>query len=146
VTWSAAASTDGSDINAGGAGDDTIYAGGGNDIVVYTGTREQYQITQNGDGSFTIVDQVAGRDGTDRVWYAETFRFSDGDISAGDLLTNVDGGSGGDDFALYPLTIAAGLADTDGSERLSSIVIAGLPAGATLSLGSDSGLTLTATC
>ncbi|MBE0532069.1 MAG: tandem-95 repeat protein, partial [Rhodospirillales bacterium] len=144
VTWSTTGSGDGNDIIAGGGGDDTIYAGGGSDVVVYAGRREQYQITQNGDGSFTIVDTVAGRDGTDTVYNAETFRFSDGDVASGNLLSGTGGGSGGGyDATIYPLIIAAGLTDTDGSESLGSITISGMPAGVTLSVGADSGLTLT---
>ncbi|WP_316977296.1 tandem-95 repeat protein [Shumkonia mesophila] len=143
VTWSTTASTDGNDLLAGGAGDDVIYGGGGLDVAVYAGRREEYQITQNANGSFTIVDTVAGRDSTDTVYNVETFRFSDGDVAAGDLPSGVGGGVGGESSVIYPLTIAAGLTDTDGSETLGGITISGLPAGVTLSVGADSGLTLT---
>jgi len=50
-------------------------------------------------------------------------------------------GSGGDAI-VYPLNIVAGLTDIDGSETLGSITITGVPAGATLAVGTDSGLTL----
>ena len=46
--------------------------------------------------------------------------------------------SGTPDVAEYPINIVAGLADTDGSENL-SITIGGVPAGASLSAGSDNG-------
>ncbi|MEQ9170527.1 MAG: FecR domain-containing protein [Rhodospirillales bacterium] len=46
--------------------------------------------------------------------------------------------SGTPDVAEYPIDIVASLADTDGSENL-SITIGGVPAGASLSAGSDNG-------
>jgi Ca2+-binding RTX toxin-like protein len=39
----------------------------------------------------------------------------------------------------YPLAIQAAVADADGSETISSIVVGGLPAGATLTAGTDNG-------
>ncbi|MCG8509608.1 MAG: hypothetical protein MI741_10325, partial [Rhodospirillales bacterium] len=131
---------DGDDTVAGGAGDDTIYGGRGDDVAVYAGTRDQYQITQNQDGSFTITDTVAGRDGTDTVHDVETFRFSDGDVAAADLLSGEGGGEDGGGYTIeFPLDIAANLTDTDGSESLSDITISGVPDGASLSAGTDNG-------
>ena len=134
---------DGDDVVAGGAGDDTIYGGGGNDTAVFAGARDEYQITQNNNGSFTITDLVGGRDGTDTVYNVETFRFSDGDVSSGDLLSGVSGGGGDTGDVGYviefPLNIAAGLTDLDGSETLSDITISGVPEGASLSAGTDNG-------
>ena len=46
--------------------------------------------------------------------------------------------TGGEDTAI-PLDIAVDLADTDGSEAITSVVISGLPAGAILSAGADDG-------
>ncbi len=137
---------DGNDRITGGGGNDTIYGGGGTDTAVYSGTRSQYEITQNGDGSFTVKDLVNGRDGTDKVYDVENFRFADGNVTAANLRSGVGGdgtSEGTPDVTRYPLTIAAALTDTDGSERLGSITVSGLPAGATLSVGTDSGLTLT---
>ncbi|MHB1219760.1 MAG: beta strand repeat-containing protein, partial [Alphaproteobacteria bacterium] len=45
----------------------------------------------------------------------------------------------GDEDTAIPLSIAATLVDTDGSESISSIVISGVPAGAVLSAGTDNG-------
>jgi hypothetical protein len=57
--------------------DDTTFA-------VFVGTTVEYEISQNPDGSFTIVDMVDDRDGRRVVSEVETFRFADGtfDIAA----------------------------------------------------------------
>ena len=51
---------------------------------------------------------------------------------------SVSAASGDEDTAI-PLTIAPSLTDTDGSEVMSSVEIAGIPSGATLSIGTDDG-------
>ena len=134
---------DGNDIIAGGKGNDKIYGGGGNDVAVFAGTRDQYQITQNGDGSFKIRDLVVGRDGEDKVYDVETFRFADGDVSSSDLLSGGGGGVSTGSGIQYPLNIAAALTDTDGSESLSTIRIdmSTIPAGTIFSAGTLSGNT-----
>lgn len=73
-------SDDGDDKIAGGKGDDIIYGGGGYDTLVLEGNRNEYQITQNPDGSYTIVDTVPGRDGTDTAHDIENISFADGDV------------------------------------------------------------------
>ena len=50
----------GTNIFLGLAGDDTINGGPGMDAAVFSGTRLQYQITQNPNGSFRILDRRAG--------------------------------------------------------------------------------------
>ncbi|MGE0093268.1 MAG: Ig-like domain-containing protein [Alphaproteobacteria bacterium] len=45
----------------------------------------------------------------------------------------------GDEDSAIPLSIGAALSDTDGSESITSIVISGVPTGATLSAGTDNG-------
>jgi Ca2+-binding RTX toxin-like protein len=86
----------GDDTLAGGAGDDTLTGGDGNDTitggegsgdtVVLSGNRDDYTVVANEDGSYTLIDNVAGRDGTDQVWDVENFTFADGTIGIDDLI------------------------------------------------------------
>ena len=78
------------DTLIGGEGDDTIDGGAGDDIAIYSGAYEDYNITANDDGSFTIEDTTAERDGTDVVANVETFQFSDGNILTEDLMLDND--------------------------------------------------------
>ncbi|WP_269582164.1 cadherin domain-containing protein [Roseibium sp. Sym1] len=77
----------GNDTLEGGAGNDYIDGGSGTDTAVYSGNRADYSITKNSDGSFTVIDLRDGSpEGTDTVYNVENFRFSDGDVLAGDLV------------------------------------------------------------
>ncbi|WP_306144977.1 cadherin domain-containing protein [Roseibium sp. MMSF_3412] len=77
----------GDDTLIGGAGDDDLDGGTGLDTVVFTGERDDYDVTENPDGSFTVTDTRDGApDGTDTVRNIETLRFADGDVLAGDLI------------------------------------------------------------
>jgi Ca2+-binding RTX toxin-like protein len=136
------------DTIIGGTGDDYLYGNGGDDTVVFSGNWNEYTIVQNADGSFTIGDTVPGRDGTDRVFQTEFFKFADGATTAATIFEgpdhtaatpdlNASAASGTEDAAIA-LDITAALTDTDGSEAL-SIVISGVPEGASLSAGTDNG-------
>lgn len=72
---------EGNDILAGGAGYDLINGGYGHDTAVFDLSRDDYQITNVGNGWF----QVVGPDGTDLVSNVETFIFADSQLSASDL-------------------------------------------------------------
>ncbi|MFZ6048885.1 peroxidase family protein, partial [Pseudomonas sp. CR3202] len=50
------------------------------DTANYRGLTAEYIITPNADGSFTVADQVVGRDGTDRLTNIERVQFSDGAV------------------------------------------------------------------
>ncbi|MBO6894941.1 MAG: VCBS repeat-containing protein, partial [Roseibium sp.] len=76
---------DGDDVITGGAGDDVIDGEGGTDTVVYSGNYADYTITDNGDSTYTITDNV-GTDGSDTISNIETLRFADGDQSMSDLF------------------------------------------------------------
>jgi Ca2+-binding RTX toxin-like protein len=68
----------GNDEITGGKGDDKIDGGLGVDTAVFSGTRADYQITENTDGSTTIVDlRGEGFDGTDQLNGIEILKFSD---------------------------------------------------------------------
>ena len=77
----------GTNIFLGLAGDDTINGGPGMDAAVFSGTRLQYQITQNPNGSFRILDRRAGApDGADDVNNVELFQFADVTLGSGQLM------------------------------------------------------------
>jgi len=100
------------------------------DTVLFTGSRDQYIITENLDGSFTVLYLFAGRDGTDTLISVKNFRFSDGTVAEDTLIAT--------NPMTFMLDIDAALTDTDGSESL-SISVSGLPAGAYLTFGTDNG-------
>jgi Ca2+-binding RTX toxin-like protein len=130
------------DILAGNEGNDYLDGGSGSaDIAVFSGNREQYMVTRNDDGSYTVQDLVVGRDGTDTVVNVEKFQFADGTVGSSNLVsTNPSGtsGSAGTE-TVYDIDIAASLSDTDGSETIQSIVITGVPDGVSFSAGTDNG-------
>ncbi|WP_310352308.1 hypothetical protein [Methylobacterium sp. BE186] len=89
----------GSDTVIGGAGNDHLDGGQerlgdtpghgtDDDVAVYSGTRAQYSVTLNGDGSFTVKDMRnprepatnAGPDGRDVVKDFEHLKFADGAV------------------------------------------------------------------
>lgn len=67
----------GNDTLTGGKGNDTLEGGAGTDYANFTGTKSQYTITHNGDGSITVTDTVANRDGVDILRDIRFLRFSD---------------------------------------------------------------------
>lgn len=69
----------GDDLLRGGAGNDQIHGGDGHDVALFTGVFGDYSITANNDGSYSIEDLVAGRDGADLIRDVEVIRFADGD-------------------------------------------------------------------
>ena len=71
----------------GGADDDQLDGGAGTDIAVYAGIRDEFNITDNGDGSYTVQDLIGGRNGTDIVRNVEFYHFDDGTIGEADILT-----------------------------------------------------------
>ncbi len=71
----------GDDSLTGDAGDDTLRGGSGDDIAFYSGNIADYTITNNGDGTYTVVDTRGGSpDGTDLVEDIETLSFADGTV------------------------------------------------------------------
>ena len=88
------------------------------------------------DSDFTLTVTATSTDGTDTATTTGTMAVSVAPDADAPTLTVADV-SGTEDTAI-PLNIAAGLTDLDGSETL-SVTIAGVPAGATLSAGTDNG-------
>ena len=66
----------GADVLTGGVGNDRLDGGAGNDEATYRGVRGDYVVTVNVDGTTTVADKVAGRDGTDTLKSIEIIAFS----------------------------------------------------------------------
>lgn len=66
------------DILTGGAGNDTLNGGGGLDIVVLSGAASDYTVTYVSGTTWTITDNVGGRDGIDTVTGVERLAFGSG--------------------------------------------------------------------
>lgn len=64
----------------------------GDDVAVFTGRRTDYTITRNQNGSFKLQDSRANADGTDTVFNVEIFKFSDGSVTAENLLNKAPTG------------------------------------------------------
>lgn len=76
------------DVLTGGAGNDRVWGGAsGNDTAMYSGKFSDYIITDNDNGSLTIVDKRANGDGTDVVRDVETFRFADKTVAATQVVS-----------------------------------------------------------
>lgn len=61
----------------GNGGNDTIDTGAGIDTVIYSGNFVDYTLISLMDGSYTVTDNTAGRDGIDIVMNAEKLQFLD---------------------------------------------------------------------
>ena len=71
------------EIFRGFGGNDTIDGAGGTDIAMFTGTRAQYTVAAQTDGSVRVTDLRSGTpDGIDTLRNVETLRFSDQDMAA----------------------------------------------------------------
>ena len=57
-------------------GNDAITGGDGDDTAIYSGLKANYTITNNGDGTYSVTDNV-GTDGTDTLTTMEYARFLD---------------------------------------------------------------------
>ena len=68
----------------GGAGNDTLDGVSGTDTAVYSGPSSAYQVTQNADGSWKVVDLRTGSpDGTDTLKNIDFLQFSDTTVAVG---------------------------------------------------------------
>lgn len=78
----------GNDTLSGGAGNDTIDGGAGTDTVVYTGNFAEYTVSYNATtSSYTVMDKVADRDGTDTLTHTEYLQFIDVTKTVADSVT-----------------------------------------------------------
>jgi Tryptophan-rich Synechocystis species C-terminal domain/Bacterial Ig-like domain/Peptidase M10 serralysin C terminal/Bacterial Ig domain/RTX calcium-binding nonapeptide repeat (4 copies) len=70
----------------GGAGNDTLDGVSGNDTAVYSGASSSYQVTQNPDGSWKVVDLRTGSpDGTDTLKNIDFLQFTDTTVAIGSV-------------------------------------------------------------
>jgi Ca2+-binding RTX toxin-like protein len=76
------------DTIRGNGGNDVLDGKAGTDIAVFSGTKANYTLTKNADGSITVKDSRAGKDGTDTLKNIETAKFSDGTINLTTLSGN----------------------------------------------------------
>jgi Ca2+-binding RTX toxin-like protein len=81
--------TGNNDVLTGGAGNDRVWGGnGGTDTAMYSGKFSDYIITDNANGSFTVLDKrISGSDGTDVVRDVESFRFSDRTVAIANITS-----------------------------------------------------------
>lgn len=70
----------GNDSLTGLGGDDAIDGGEGEDTAGYRGVAADYAVTLNDDGTVTVADTVADRDGTDTLSGIEFLAFTDGSV------------------------------------------------------------------
>src|SRR4029079_19154228 len=74
----------------GGAGNDTIDGLTGSDTAVYSGSSTNYQVTQNADGSWKVVDLRSGSpDGTDTLRNIEYLQFNGQTVAVGPVTPSV---------------------------------------------------------
>ena len=83
----------GDDTLIGGAGDDTLIGGSGTDAARYSGSKADYTITNNGDGSYSVKGATIG---TDTLSGIETVEFDDNGAVTSIDLTEESGPVGGD--------------------------------------------------
>ena len=112
--------------------------------------------TDNGDGSWTLTPaQLEGLTFTpDADWSGEfnigvTATAADGSTATdvGNIAVNPDAdaptltasAASGDEDTAIDLSISTSVTDTDGSESIESVVISGVPSGASLNAGTDNG-------
>ncbi|MCH7374896.1 type I secretion C-terminal target domain-containing protein, partial [Aeromonas sp. MR19] len=139
----------GNDILVAGLGGDTLFGGAGTDLAVLMGSRANYVIERRSDGGFNFLVKENGATISKSLYDIELVQFDDGIYQFNQTdgtLTAVQ-----PSVVDYPLEISASLTDRDGSEQLDSLVLSGMPNGATLyqggtalgTVGADGKLTLT---
>ncbi len=126
----------GDDMLSGGAGDDTLVGGAGTDTAVFKGNFADYAFVLGDDGALTVT----GPEGTDTVSGIEFLKFDDRTIATSSLapeepVLSIADAAGAEDTVI-PLDISAVVADPN---EILTVAVAGVPAGATLSAGTDNG-------
>ncbi|WP_185966605.1 S8 family serine peptidase, partial [Methylosinus sporium] len=73
----AVSGTSGANMLEGDEGNDLLIGTGGYTVARYRGSFSEYSFTRNADGTFTIADSQAGRDGTDTLKDISALEFAD---------------------------------------------------------------------
>lgn len=92
----------GADILVGGAGNDKLIGGNASilsstnitatsddslaDVALYSGNASEYTLAAQADGSVIVTDNVAGRDGVDRLYNMDIIRFKNADVNVQSLF------------------------------------------------------------
>ncbi|MCH6259306.1 putative Ig domain-containing protein, partial [Puniceicoccaceae bacterium K14] len=137
----------GNDTVTGSASNDTVDGGQGTDTYVLEGTRSEYHVTQNEDGSYTVKDLVEGRGGEDTVSNFENFRFSDGSFNSTTVLeddpyldTEIEDQSTNEDSP-FSLDVSGNFGEVDGDTLTYSATLGnGDPLPDWVSIDSDTGI------
>ncbi|MFN3826116.1 MAG: cadherin domain-containing protein [Micavibrio sp.] len=129
---------DDNDIINGGGGNDILNGGAGNDTAIYTGSWSNYTISLNA-GIYTIIHNSSGTDGTDTATLIESFQFSNGIVTAANLVNIAPVGTATslttiEDNNLVLATGHFGYTDANNLDALSSVRIDSLPSAGTLLL------------
>lgn len=104
------------DVLTGGFGNDSLDGGvGDQDKAVFSGNRNDYTITKNQDGSFTVLDKRTDGDGRDTVLGIEMFKFADGTMPP---ASDPDSSSGSQDRVMIGTRKADKLVGGAGNDRL----------------------------
>jgi hypothetical protein len=116
----------GNDTLQGRTGNDALDGGPGLDTAVYSSARNNYTITQNANGSFTVTDKT-GADGTDTLQNVELLQFSDltqtlpwiASISSSGIgITNGDGHLNAGKTVALTVTVSEAVTVTGGTPTL----------------------------
>ncbi len=104
----------GANVLRGNAGNDVLDGGDASDTAVFAGNRADYTITRNADGTYTITDRTANRDGTDTLTSIEQARFADQTFA---LTTDLP----------FPALFAANLSQAKAISAAYQILLGGVP-------------------
>ncbi|PWE54239.1 hypothetical protein DEM27_21270 [Metarhizobium album] len=71
----------GNDSLTGLGGNDQLNGNGGLDTAIYRGAREDYDVGRSAGNTISVLDKIAGRDGSDTLFNFERVHFSDGTLA-----------------------------------------------------------------
>ena len=90
---------DGADQLTGGAGNDAIGGGGASDTAIYSGNRADYNVIDNGGGTYTVIDMRPGSpEGIDTLSEVEFLAFADETVNIVGAVTGGTIPTAGDDI------------------------------------------------
>ncbi|MFC1455894.1 calcium-binding protein [Microvirga arabica] len=114
----------------GNRGSNRLDGGGGNDTLMLTGDRDEYTVRLNADGSVTLTDKIAGRDGTDTIYNVEIFQFGNTKLSlaglAGGTQSSLTGDVVAENSATAPALVRSFHRQADHCALLSSVMRTGV--------------------